>query len=104
MLKMQVADFLLKRSKPFFKRAAPVPPPTIPGQHEITEKEIRYIIEQGIQAPSGDNGQPWKFSYRDNIIELYLNKEADRSFFNFRQIASIISCGAVLENMRLAAL
>jgi hypothetical protein len=31
-----------------------------------------------------------------------LNRDADHSFFNINQIASIISCGAVLENMQIA--
>ena len=64
---------------------------------------IRYIIEAGIQAPSGDNNQPWKFSHTHDTISLYLDRDSDHSFFNVRQIASIISCGAVIENMHLAA-
>lgn len=63
---------------------------------------MEYIIEAGIQAPSGDNAQPWKFSYCDNRITLYLDRDADNSFFNIKQIASVISCGAVVENMRIA--
>ncbi|MBT8342434.1 MAG: hypothetical protein HKP58_14505 [Desulfatitalea sp.] len=64
---------------------------------------INSIIQAGVQAPSGDNAQPWKFKVRGNIIELWLDRKADCSFFNVRQIASIISCGAVLENIRIAA-
>lgn len=73
------------------------------GGLNINPEILRYIIRAGIQAPSGDNGQPWKFSYKANEIRLYLNKEADRSFFNVNQMASIISCGAVIENMKIAA-
>ena len=64
---------------------------------------MRHIIRAGIQAPSGDNAQPWKFTYGENRIDLYLDRDADQSFFNVEQIASMISCGAVLENMRIAA-
>lgn len=64
---------------------------------------LEYIVKAGIQAPSGDNVQPWKFSYEKDQICLYLNREADTSFFNVAQMASAISCGAVVENMRLAA-
>jgi sulfur-carrier protein adenylyltransferase/sulfurtransferase len=64
---------------------------------------MRQIIEAGIQAPSGDNVQPWNFKHTEDKIQLYLNPAADPSFFNFRQYASLISCGAVIENMMLSA-
>lgn len=64
---------------------------------------IVSILKAGIQAPSGDNCQPWAFKVDGNYIDLYLRPEVDRSFFNFRQLASVISCGAVLENMRCEA-
>ena len=89
------------------KGAGTTVPPEFP-KAEVTgktvpEEVIRYIIKAGIQAPSGDNAQPWKFSIKGNHIFLYLDRDADTSFFNVNQIASIISCGAVLENMRTAA-
>lgn len=70
---------------------------------EVKRDVILQIIDAGIQAPSGDNCQPWKFEIDNNTIHLYLNQKADESFFNVNQIASIISCGAVLENMQIAA-
>ncbi|MFO8033321.1 MAG: ThiF family adenylyltransferase [Desulfohalobiaceae bacterium] len=73
-----------------------------PGQ-DIPWQVMRYLLRAGIQAPSGDNAQPWKFAVQDNQIRLYLDREADHSFFNAQQLASIISCGSVLENLRVAA-
>ncbi|TVQ98195.1 MAG: hypothetical protein EA399_11240 [Desulfovibrionales bacterium] len=82
-------------------------PPTAPASPEgpgpLPEDVLAYIIRAGIQAPSGDNAQPWRFSVRDDTISLFLNPAADTSFFNVNQYASIIACGAALENMRLAA-
>ena len=97
-----VKTFLLKK-----KGVGTTVPPEFP-KAEVTgeiipEEVMRYIIRAGIQAPSGDNAQPWKFSWQCNTISLYLNREADHSFFNIKQLASIISCGAAIENMRLAA-
>ena len=85
--------------------------PEEPERPRITAEEgdqirpdiLDYIIRAGIQAPSGDNAQPWKFVRGDGEIVLYLNPEADRSFFNVNQAASHISCGAAIENMKLAA-
>lgn len=68
----------------------------------LSYETIKYIIQAGIQAPSGDNAQPWKFAVSENKISLYLDKNADNSFFNIDQIASMISCGAVIENIKIA--
>ena len=62
-----------------------------------------YIIRAGIQAPSGDNCQPWIYKKKDSSIILELDSSADNSFFNLNQSASTISCGAAVENMVLAA-
>ena len=102
-IKLKVVKKLLARNKWKYKPSIPEFPVVKITKESIPKKVIRYIIRAGIQAPSGDNAQPWKFSFKDNTIFLYLDKEADNSFFNINQIASIISCGAVLENMRIAA-
>jgi molybdopterin/thiamine biosynthesis adenylyltransferase/nitroreductase len=62
-----------------------------------------YLVQAAVQAPSGDNAQPWQFRLAGNDIHVFLNPQADMSFFNVRQTASIIACGAALENIRLAA-
>ncbi len=62
-----------------------------------------YLVQAAIQAPSGDNAQPWQFRLTGNDIHVFLNPQADMSFFNVRQTASIIACGAAMENIRLAA-
>lgn len=69
----------------------------------LSEEELDYLLRSGIQAPSGDNAQPWKFKQHGNKITIMLNPDADDSFFNFQDIASAISCGAVIENITLAA-
>lgn len=62
-----------------------------------------YLLRAAIQAPSGDNAQPWRFGLAGNDIHVFLDPDADRSFFNIRQTASVIACGAAVENIRLAA-
>jgi len=92
-----------KKEKPSEPWPPEKPDVNLTSGDPIPEEVIRYIIRAGIQAPSGDNAQPWKFDYHGNTIDLYLDRYADQSFFNVQQIASIISCGAVLENMRIAS-
>ncbi len=73
-------------------------------QKSISQDVLKYIIKAGIQAPSGENLQPWTFKIIDNdTINIYINRNADQSFFNLDNKASLISIGAVVENMKIAA-
>ena len=80
--------------------------PEVPSEKDIelfSEKTVNYLLSAGVMAPSGDNAQPLKFAIEDKKICVYLDPERDQSFFNVDQIASIISCGAVIENIKIAA-
>jgi molybdopterin/thiamine biosynthesis adenylyltransferase len=83
-----------------------VPPPS-PRVAEITagipEKIMDYLLRAAIQAPSGDNCQPWRFRIHQDRIDILLRPDADHSLFNVNQCASLIACGAALENLLLAA-
>lgn len=82
-------------------------PPEMPDSNwegqNIPYKVMEYIIQAGMQAPSGENTQPWKFMINGNYITVCINKDADHSFFNTQQRASLLSCGAVIENIKIAA-
>jgi molybdopterin/thiamine biosynthesis adenylyltransferase len=102
-VKMKIVHMLLQRNKEKYRPTSPkLPRAKVTAEH-LPEEVIRYIISAGIQAPSGDNAQPWRFSCAGNNISLYLDRNADHSFFNINQLASVIACGAVLENIRIAA-
>ena len=79
------------------------PAPPSPQGPILTQPILDYLINAGIQAPSGDNAQPWTFSASENTLYVHIDPDRDRSFFNVDQIASIISAGAVVENIRIAA-
>lgn len=64
---------------------------------------IKQILQAAVQAPSGDNAQPWRFVIRERVIELYNIPERDTSLFNFKNRASFIAHGAVIENIVVAA-
>jgi molybdopterin/thiamine biosynthesis adenylyltransferase len=103
-LKIQVVKKFINLNKPKTKPELPEKPERIPRSGETIEKSvIEYLIRAGIQAPSGDNCQPWKFEIKKNRIDLFLDQNKDQSFFNVNQVASLISCGAVLENIKIAA-
>ena len=102
-LKIRIARTMLIASASGPNGQPPESPAVQVASGQLPSQAIEYIISAGIQAPSGDNAQPWRFSRTEHGVNLYLEPKADQSFFNVRQIASTISCGAVLENMRLAA-
>lgn len=64
---------------------------------------IKKILESAILAPSGDNCQPWQFQIDDNCIRLFNLPQKDTSLFNFRQCASMVAHGALVENIVIAS-
>ncbi len=102
-VKLKVVKHILEKNRSPFRPKPPEKPVATVTEKPVPKDVIHYIIKAGIQAPSGDNCQPWKFLIDDNSIHLFLDKTTDKSFFNVNQMASIISCGAVIENMKVAS-
>lgn len=69
----------------------------------ISANILREILEAGIMAPSGDNCQPWRFEVQGDVVRLFNIPDRDVSQYNFRQRASHIAHGALIENMSIAA-
>jgi nitroreductase len=63
----------------------------------------RAIVASAIRAPSGDNCQPWHFRFVGDRVYIDLVRERSQSFFDYRDRASLLSIGAVIENMRVQA-
>ncbi|MGA2259299.1 MAG: hypothetical protein ABSG53_31890, partial [Thermoguttaceae bacterium] len=69
------------------------------------EKACERLLRAAIQAPSGDNMQPWRFSVdaASRRIAIYLDETRDPSPMNAGQRMSRLAIGAALENMLRAA-
>lgn len=65
--------------------------------------DIKKIIEVSVNAPSGDNSQPWKFRINDNKVTVFLIPGIDDSIYNYKERGSFISIGALLENIVISA-
>ncbi len=61
------------------------------------------IVDAGIRAPSGDNCQPWRFSWDGERLRIIFVSERAESFYDVREAASWVSLGTVLTNMTVAA-
>ena len=68
------------------------------------KKEIlKEIIRCGTLAPSGDNMQQWHIEVKENGFTLAASP-VKGDFFDVLNSASFASCGAFLENVRIASL
>lgn len=83
-------------------RNTPVPP-VLKNTRESWQEVQNYLLRAGAQAPSWYNCQPWKFRTGEDWIEIFLDEEADQTFYNWNQFHSLLACGAAIENIMIAA-
>ena len=86
----------------------------------IEVESINKVIETAIWAPSGNNGQPWKFKIitEQNIIEEIAKLSANAKWLktapgliivyldkvcSYHYVKDVQSCGAAIQNMLLTA-
>lgn len=103
---LQRAKLWLLRRELKNKQKSFRPRPTVPdwnGVGDIPAAVKEHLVAAGVQAPSGDNAQPWRFEWQGRDLRVAVDPDRDPSFFNFRQRASLISLGAVAENIRAVA-
>lgn len=64
---------------------------------------IKKILEYAVNAPSGNNSQPWKFEIKENKIYIHNVLDGDVTPYNFDQKGSYIAHGALIENISIIA-
>jgi molybdopterin/thiamine biosynthesis adenylyltransferase len=69
------------------------------------EDPIDEILHAARWAPSGDNGQPWRFEkLADEAIFVHLAAQDGRNVYHYRDNEpNVLACGMLLENLRIAA-
>lgn len=71
-------------------------------------EDIRFILEEALLAPSGDNTQPWQWIVRDSTLELWSRFPNDRlhdlySSSSNRGSSAYLALGTAIENACIAA-
>ncbi|OIQ49161.1 Sulfur carrier protein ThiS adenylyltransferase [Pseudodesulfovibrio hydrargyri] len=94
-------NVMLKRAKRV--GCEPMAAPKLPAEGESLRPVHDYLLKAGVQAPSGDNVQPWRFQVGDHGVEVRMDLAADDSFFNVGNLATAIASGAAVENIAIAA-
>ena len=91
------------------------PPPLSPpdGPRAVTdadfptdadrERQITFLINWSVLAPSVLNTQPWRFSREPGAVLLWADRERQLRALDPTGRELTISCGAALLNLRLAA-
>lgn len=77
--------------------------PAQPEALAVDRSIIELLVEAGCDAPSTGNDQPWRWLYKDGRLHLYHEKSRSESFGDYRNIASDLTFGAVLENVQYKA-
>lgn len=71
---------------------------------EDIKNTIKNILEHAVNAPSGNNSQPWKFVVKENKIYINNLSDSDITPYNFDQKGSYIAHGTLIENISIIAL
>lgn len=64
---------------------------------------LREIVATACLAPSGDNMQPWSFSFDESGISVRRDPARDPSFYNVSGKSDLLAIGAAIENACLRA-
>jgi hypothetical protein len=64
---------------------------------------LEDILRKAVNAPSGDNAQPWEFSISENTVNVFNVVGRDATLYNFRERGSYLGHGALIENICVLA-
>ena len=86
------------RTPPFAEQASPAVPPAL-----LDDDVATAMIEAATAAPSVHNSQPWQFAVGHRHIDLFADPDRHLRVADGSGRSLLISCGAALFNLRVAA-
>jgi nitroreductase len=66
-------------------------------------QRLRALLRYAVLAPSNHNAQPWKVRIDDNVLELFADRTRSLPVVDPDDRQLVISCGAFLFHLRVAA-
>jgi len=66
-----------------------------------TRPDVEHAVALAVRAPSIHNTQPWRWVYRQGVLELYADRSRQLSVLDPDGRSLLLSCGAALELARL---
>ncbi|MGB0757189.1 MAG: hypothetical protein ACPGO5_01910 [Patescibacteria group bacterium] len=67
----------------------------------MLEQKIKEILVEAVEAPSGDNSQPWRFRIKNDVLFIKCTASNDNEAYNYQKRGSLVAVGALLENIRI---
>jgi hypothetical protein len=67
------------------------------------EEKLNFLVKYAILSPSVGNTQPWDFRVEEDTVHLYLDRSRARRSTDPDTRELIISCGAALQHLHVAA-
>lgn len=65
--------------------------------------DIRMLVTDALNAPSGDNAQPWRFAIENGTLLIYKVPGADPTLYDYRERGTYLAHGALVENISICA-
>jgi len=66
-------------------------------------ERLRFLVRYAVLAPSGHNTQPWRFRVHEEGVDLLADRSRALPVVDPVDRAMVISCGAALRNLQIAA-
>lgn len=70
----------------------------------ITSAAQRAILDAARLAPSADNSQPWRYRWREEALELWIDRQRSGRVSDAHYMLSDLAIGACIENITIQAL
>ena len=64
---------------------------------------VTAVVKAALQAPSGDNCQPWRFAWDGQRLHIRFDEARAASLYDVNHAASWIALGAALTNLHIAS-
>ncbi|MBK7960991.1 MAG: hypothetical protein IPK04_07135 [Bdellovibrionales bacterium] len=69
----------------------------------VSYSEIESLIELALRAPSGDNCQPWRFTWNDNTLAIFYEQSLGQHALANNNHATWLSLGCLIEALIIGA-
>ena len=69
----------------------------------IEKNDLKTILTEAVQAPSGGNSQPWGFESTRGELIVKAYPEKDNHILNFKNRGTLVAHGALIENIVIVA-
>jgi hypothetical protein len=79
------------------------PSPDVQPVGTVTVDDIRAIVSLAMTSPSGDNSQPWRFTWNGKSLAVFYESPRGEHALNNNHHSTYLTLGGLLEALKIAA-